>query len=175
MWVNEDKNKQGIMLDIGAGNPDENEYSPDKFVRQDVEPYKKIDLVCDIKDLDKFIKKDQCKVIRASHVMEHFSHTEIKDLFKMMYKLIEPMGIFHVVVPNLYEQAQKLLETDDQNKLMIEMYGGQKDEYDYHKMGFTPDILGRLLKDSGFHIQEMTEIKGIGWIDCKSIKIRKDK
>lgn len=170
MWVNAEKNKYGIMLDIGAGNPDEGETSPIDFVKQDVEAYKDIDLVCNIKDLTKFVKENQCFVVRASHVMEHFSHKEIDEIFKIVHKILQPNGIFHISVPNLFAQAKKIIEQEDQEQIMVEIYGGQKDEFDYHKMGFTPKILKQILERNNFSVAKMLELDGIGWIDCKAKK-----
>lgn len=171
MWIDSNKNKYGIMLDIGAGNPEENEYSLDRYVKQDIEPYKDIDLVCDIKDLLEFVKPNQCTIVRASHVIEHFGHSEIDNIMSIIHKILEPNGIFHVVVPNILIKARQLLKKENEYQTMIEIYGGQKDSLDFHKMGYTPSILKDVLSRNNFTVSEMTELDSIGWIDCKSKKI----
>lgn len=158
-----------MMLDIGSGNSEENEYAPPGFVYQDIEKYDNTDLVCDIRDLREHIESGQCKVIRASHVMEHFGHQEIDSIFSMIYDLLEPGGMFHITVPDLESQAEKLLNVDNQYQIMVEMFGGQKDDLDFHKMGFTPEILKNVLERNGFNSSNIIKVK-IGWLDCKATK-----
>lgn len=158
-----------MMLDIGAGNPDESEFQPEGFVLQDIEEYDNIDLVCDIRDLLEYVNPGECQVVRASHVLEHFSHKEIDRIFHIVNVVLKTGGIFHVIVPDLKAQSRKLLETDNERQIMIEMYGGQKDKFDFHQTGFTSSILKNLFERNGFVPGEITELD-IGWLDCKAIK-----
>lgn len=161
-----------MMLDIGAGNIDEGEHQPDGFVRQDFEEYKNIDLVCDIRDLLDFVKPGQCKIVRASHVLEHFGHGEVDSIYKMINTMLKSGGIFHITLPNLEYQSWSIIKSTnrkDAYKTMVAMYGGQKDRLDYHKMGYTPSILREVLKRNGFIVDDIIKL-GIGWIDCKAIK-----
>ena len=143
-----------LLLDIGSGNPKEGEIRPDGYIYQDIEPHEGIDLVCDIKELDKHIKKGQCKTIRASHICEHFETKYIPTLFKMIYELLEPNGQFEVHVPNLKWHCALILEDRDEEAVNY-AFGGQRDVYDFHKTGFTPTILIRRLTEAGFKIVDL--------------------
>jgi len=149
MWLNRSKNTEHMLLDIGSGTPEDGEFQPEGYVLNDIEAHPGIDLVCDIRELDKHVKRGQCRVIRASHVLEHFGTQEVDQVLKMLYGLIERDGMIHIFVPNFVWHAQLIFEGRDQDAVTY-AFGGQKDEWDYHKTGFTPNILGKKLKKAGF-------------------------
>lgn len=140
-----------LKIDLGSGNPEEGENQPKGFILQDIQPHKNITLVCDILDLDKHIKKGQCQHIRLSHVLEHFTRKEVVFILKMVYELLEDGGVIEVHVPNLKWHMQLLQENKDEEAVNY-CFGSQKDEYDQHKTGFTPNILFIRLTEAGFTI-----------------------
>ena len=61
--------------------------------------------------------------------------------------------------------AQLLSEGRDEEAVLY-CFGGQLDEYDFHKTGFTPKILKRYLEQAGFSalsIEATTEIMATGY------------
>jgi predicted SAM-dependent methyltransferase len=166
-WVNPGKNVQGISLDLGAGNPDEGENQTPNFVLQDIQPHRNIDLVCDIRDIKKYISEGQCREIKMSHILEHFGTKEVKDVIRMIHGLLEENGKFTIFVPNFQWHAE-LAKTGSDEMAVHYAFGGQTDEYDYHKTGFTPKILWKYLNELGFKVVSMDEGTSI---ECHAVKV----
>ena len=156
-----------LMLDLGSGNPDEGEIQPEGYILQDVKPHKNIQLVCDIEDLDRHIKLNQCKKIRISHVLEHFQRVKIVPLLKMIRTLLENEGEIEIHVPNLKWHASLLLQDRDEEAERY-AFGGQMDEYDFHKTGFTAVIIYKALTEAGFKIKDITVENSIHVIAIKN-------
>jgi predicted SAM-dependent methyltransferase len=156
----------GIKLDIGSGNPAEGEIRPQGYTLNDVCPHEGIDIVCNILDLDKHLEPGSCSEIRASHVLEHFSRKELDTVFSMVYNLLEDSGSFLIMVPNFMWHAQLLIEGKDEDAVTY-AYGGQLDEYDFHKTGFTVRTLQSLLEKHGFKVVTMLERASIR---CMAVK-----
>lgn len=165
-WINKDKCQKGMRLDIGAGNPDQGEVQPNGFVLNDVEKHPNIDLVCNIKDLLEFIPEGYCSEVRASHILEHFGTNEVVEVVKIIYKLLEKGGRLTIFVPNFLWHMQLLLE-DHEKEAIHYAFGGQLDQYDYHKTAFTPKILKETLERNGFTVETMI---GSTSISCVALK-----
>jgi predicted SAM-dependent methyltransferase len=138
-----------LLLDLASGNPSEGEIQPTGYILQDIEPHPGITLVCDLEELDKFVKPGQCKKIRMSHALEHFPTSHTLPILKMIYRLLEDGGEFEVHVPNFQWHCQLLSEGKDEEAVHY-CFGGQRDRYDFHKTAFSPTILARALKEAGF-------------------------
>ena len=145
-----------LKLDLGSGNPDEGEFQEEGFILQDIQPHKNITLVCDILDLEKHIKPEQCHHIRMSHVLEHFSTKQIPHILSMIYKLLEPGGFIEIHVPNFQWHAD-LLQFNRDEEAILYCFGGQKDEFDFHKTAFSRKILESRLIEAGFTIIKIEE------------------
>ena len=166
-WINEWKCKKGMRLDIGSGNTDEGEVHPNGFVLNDVGLHKNIDLVCNIKDLMEFIPEGYCSECRASHILEHFGTQEVVEVVKIVHKLLEPGGRFTIFVPNFLWHVQLVLE-DHEKEAIHYAFGGQLDEYDYHKTAFTPKILKNLLEENGFKVETLVGQRSISCVALKT-------
>lgn len=164
-WIGE-KPQSDIKIDIGSGDPRTAEVQFEGFLHQDIEPYEGINLVCDIRDLDKYIGEGECEIIRACHVIEHFEHKEITPLFKMFHRLLKKDGLFGVIVPNFLYHAG-LAALGEETQAIIYAFGEQKDAYDFHKTAFTPKILRAKLQEAGFSIEEFTESASLGAVGKK--------
>lgn len=159
---------RGMKLDIGSGNPAEGELQADtSFVLQDAEPHPGIDLVCDIRDLDKHIKDNYVGVIRASHVLEHFHSKELTShILPMLYRLLMPGGYLKIIVPNFYWHSTLVMAGHDE-KAVLYCFGGGLDKYDHHYTGWTPKLAEKWLTEAGF---EIVDIYGV---DCIHIEAKK--
>ena len=166
-WINKDKCVKGMRLDIGAGNPDDGEVQPNGFVLNDVGAHKNIDLVCNIKDLLQFVPEGYCSEVRASHILEHFGTQEVVGVVKIVNKLLEDDGRFTIFVPNFLWHIQLALE-DHEKEAIHYAFGGQLDEFDYHKTGFTPRLLKKLLEDNGFTVQTLVNQTNISCVALKT-------
>lgn len=113
------------------------------------------DLVADIAILDKF-EDNSVSIIYACQVLEHFPHEQIPTILKRWFELIEPGGLVRISVPDIDKIVKIYINNWDhfrseKNSPWIGLiYGGQKDQYDYHKTGFNSHWLKLLLEDAGF-------------------------
>lgn len=146
----------GIKLDIGAGNPAEGENQANNdYILQDAEPHTGIDIVCDIRDLDKHIEPNFCSEIRASHVLEHFHSKELlSKILPMLKTLLQKDGILNIIVPN-FEWHCDLVKQGHDEKAVFYAFGGGLDKYDHHYTGWTPKLAYRWLTEAGFEIVDI--------------------
>ena len=93
--------------------------------------------------------------IYASHIYEHLDYnSEVDIAFKEAFRILRPGGLFRLGVPDMEVLCRIMLD----RKLpfaahfaaMRMMYGGQTDPHDYHKIGFTFELLEDYLKGAGF-------------------------
>ncbi len=90
---------------------------------------------------------DNCiEAIRASHVLEHWSHRQTADVLREWVRVLKPGGIIQIAVPDL----NKILKLDG-TAYPIEGYimGGHCDENDHHGAVFTEPKLRQLMTDAG--------------------------
>lgn len=133
-----------MKLDIGSGG-----VSPEGYLKHDIRPLEGLDYVCDISELVDRVGKESCEAVRASHVLEHFGIREQERNFGIIYDLLKPNGTVDIIVPNFVWHAKILLEGREDDAVYY-AFGGQEDEYDFHKYGFTPDNLYGWLEKAGF-------------------------
>lgn len=105
--------------------------------------------------------------IRASHVLEHFSHTEVVSVLKDWVAKLAPGGRLRVAVPDFEKIATAYLAGEPQN-IQGYLYGGHVDRRDWHGCGFDRELLVELLVDAGLErIHEWTsELK-----DCAALPV----
>jgi hypothetical protein len=103
---------------------------------------------------------DSCDEVRASHVLEHFSHRQINAVLTDWVRVLKPGGVLKIAVPDFkkitaaYHQGQPL---NVQGYLM----GGHDDEHDFHRAIFDKEALTDALKGVG--------VRGIStWSDSDS-------
>jgi len=114
-----------------------------------------VDYLGNAKDLSRF-EDDLFSEVYASHVLEHFDYSnELGDVLTEWYRVLKPGGRLYISVPDLDVLAQLFLQRDklDINQrfhVMRMMFGGQIDEYDYHKVGLNFSFLAHYLQDAGF-------------------------
>ncbi len=93
------------------------------------------------------------ELIYASHVLEHFGRFEMHDVLREWYRVLAPGGILRLAVPDFaacakiyYEEGLK----DGLTGLIGLVSGGQRNEYDFHKMIFDEPFMARELLSLGF-------------------------
>lgn len=121
----------------------------------DIVPRQNVDHVGNARDLSRFPEGTFAEVY-ASHVLEHFDYREDEVLraLKEWRRVLVPNGKLYVSVPDMEVLAQLLLRKDltlkDHFFVMRMLFGGHVDQYDYHDLGFTPEILLHYLRQAGF-------------------------
>lgn len=109
------------------------------------------DIVQDVRYLCNF-EDNTISEIYISHCLEHFPRREILNILLEYKRVLKDDGILRIAVPDL-EACINLYNKDHNNIYLIFglLYGGQKNQLDYHKFGFTFQTLKDTLESLGFY------------------------
>jgi len=93
-------------------------------------------------------------LIYACHVLEHFGRNEYKKVLTEWHRVLKSGGILRLSVPDFAKTAKIYMErdllADGIMTVMGSLVGGQRDQFDYHKMVFDHDLLTKDLRETGF-------------------------
>lgn len=89
-----------------------------------------------------------CEEIRASHVLEHYSHTAVCGVLRHWASKLAPGGLLRIAVPDFEKIAKDYLAGKDFN-IQGYVFGGHVDERDMHGCGFDAELLTELMMDAG--------------------------
>ncbi len=124
----------------------------DGYYHIDALAYPHVDHVGPVDDLS-FIADGQVGHIYACHLLEHFGRAEHIEVLKEWRRVLRPGGTLRLAVPDFRACAELYLAGKLENGLETIrglLMGGQKDEYDYHKVVFDRETLTQTLLDVGF-------------------------
>jgi len=122
------------------------------FTHVDIIDAPHIDHRCSVDNLCDFAD-GSADLIYASHVLEHFGRYELDAVLRDWYRVLKPGGVLRLAVPDfasvvaLYEQEGL---RDGLSGLVGLVCGGQRNQYDFHKIIFDESFLGFLLGKIGF-------------------------
>lgn len=119
------------------------------FKHHDIKPLPSIDYVCDLMEIEKFVEPYTCSEIHFTHALEHFPKAQTAEILGLVYRLLHPGGKLYIEVPNFAWHARLVLDGRDRDAVYY-AFGGQLDEWDFHKTAFTPKILAEELEQAGF-------------------------
>lgn len=115
-----------------------------------------VDLKMDITKLkDSHFQHDTVDMILAVSIVEHFTLEDATNMIKDWVFLLKKGGKVLIDVPDLFHTAMDYLDdpinTNEENHYgMSLIYGSQKNEYSFHKWGYTPQSLCKLCRHCGF-------------------------
>jgi predicted SAM-dependent methyltransferase len=121
------------------------------FVHVDAQPAPHVDIVGPVELLR--MDNDSASLIYASHVLEHFGRYAYMAVLKEWFRVLKPGGILRLSVPDFAACAAIYYENglaDGLSGLVGLVSGGQRNEYDFHKMIFDETLLRRNLLEVGF-------------------------
>ena len=131
-----------MKINVGAGkNPPEGYINIDRATGGEAYPLSQNGIVFDTGVADE---------IRASHVLEHFSHTMTLAVLKEWIRVLKPGGLLKIAVPD-FDHACSLRKSDPLWKYYI--FGGHTDQNDMHGALFTRDDLKDLMREAGCIVQ----------------------
>lgn len=117
------------------------------FTHHDIQG--KQDILCDLFDIQDKVPNASCEEIHFTHALEHFPASETQRILGIVMSLLTPRGKLYIEVPNFAWNVSLLAEGRDRDAIYY-AFGGQLDEYDLHKTGFTASILRDELVKAGF-------------------------
>ena len=150
-------------LVIGAENR-----RPPGYLYHDAQDLPGIDVVCELFDLPKHVKRGSLTEIQMTHVLEHFPIKKVPEVLKILYSLLKSGGELYIEVPNFYWHAYEILQDPTNRQIVKYAYGGQRNEWDYHYNGFTPNILHEDLTAAGFKVISLAPNSSI---ECTAVKL----
>jgi len=118
------------------------------FVHIDAQAYPHVDHVCDIRHLP--FEAEVANEIYVCHALEHFGRRQLWSVVGEFHRVLKRDGILRIAVPDVESCVQVYNQTHDMVPLMGLLYGGQRNEYDYHYVGFDFRLLQELLTQAGF-------------------------
>lgn len=152
-----------MILDIGCGETKKGN------VGVDLRKTRFVDVIADARILP--FKNEAFDQVYSSAVLEHFSHRQIRSIVVEWTRVLKKDGVLEIKCPDL--RARALLFFLNPNwKNVKDIYGGQDYEGNYHKCGFSYELLKSLLKSCGItRIRRVIKgYKGIPFIpDCLHI------
>lgn len=153
--------KDDIKLNIGAGGT-----KIDGYINVDSLLLRNTELISNIKYLQYFVKNGSVSDIYASHILEHFSAKEVRNILRLLFNLLEDGGKLRISVPDLdkivtiYSKNFDYFHQEGVPPWIGPIYGGQSTKYDFHKTGFNLTWMTHLLKEAGFKkIEEYDAVK----------------
>lgn len=153
-----------MILDIGCGDAKKG------HIGVDLRKTKFVDVLSDARFLP--FKTDAFDQVYSSAVIEHFSHREVRKILVEWIRVLKRQGTLEIECPDL--RARALLFFLNPTWGNIEnVYGGQDYDGNFHKCGFSYELLKSLLEACG--IRQVKRVikgyKGIPFIpDCLHIK-----
>jgi len=140
-------------LDIGCGDNKRM-----GFIGVDIRRTKVVDVIADARKLP--FRDCSFDHVHSSHLIEHFSHREVKNVLAEWVRVLKKGGILEILCPDLRARALLFfLNPSWQN--VINIYGGQDYAGNYHKCGFSYGPLKELLKSCGIiKVKRVVKIKG---------------
>ena len=162
------RDEKGIMLDIGCG-----EKKMEGAIGLDIRRTKEVDIIADACRLP--FKDEVVDSVYSSHLIEHFSHVEVKEVMREWVRVLREGGTIEIRCPWLRVRALIFfLRPTWENVRNI--YGGQEHEGNFHKCGFSFKILKEVLEECGIvKVERVIErgYKGIPLLSDLHVKGKK--
>jgi predicted SAM-dependent methyltransferase len=137
-FVNGAFNKGGVMVDIGCGK---NKIHP-SFIG--IDPYvedNEEEILIKANMWETPFEDDSVDLIVCFSALEHISKYFVIPTLKEFSRILKSGGAFAIVVPNLYYIFKAFVENPNNGWEMDMIFGHQGTEGEYHKTGFTVDII----------------------------------
>lgn len=79
--------------------------------------------------------------IYSSHCIEHFSRAEWERIRKEWSRILKHGGTIEIRCPDIGKVCRRFIDRPDDSFVMMQLYGLQSNDGEYHKNGFTKESL----------------------------------
>jgi predicted SAM-dependent methyltransferase len=145
-------------IDIGCG-----ENKQPGFIGLDFRTASLVDIVADARCLP--FRDKSFDHVFSSHTIEHFSHKEVDQVVAGWVRILKKGGVIEICCPDLRARSFLFFLFPTWNNI-VNIYGGQDYEGNYHKCGFSYGLLRKMLLS--YNIKNIKRIikgyKGIPFI-----------
>jgi len=97
--------------------------------------------------------------IYSSHALEHIVKLRVVPTLKEWYRVLKLGGKLTVRVPDLAWCCNWWLNHPTDGWNMDIIFGGQSNEGEFHKTGFSKEIMLNYLREAGFKIKKFEELE----------------
>lgn len=113
-----------------------------------------VDVTGSVEDLSQFAESEFDEIY-LSHVLEHVPYAQVPRVLAGLHRILSQGGALRISVPDLDRICRLYVEHIDwfappHTPWLGVLYGGQVNDYDFHKGGFNFRYLEGLLRASGF-------------------------
>jgi len=138
------------IVDLGCGLAETESYKTAEgpVLRVDIREEVKPDYRCDLRQLP--FGTNEFDIVWSSHTLEHFARTEVPKVLDEWIRILKPEGELRLLLPNIEWAAKHILNKEVDADVLNVLYGAQTYSENFHKMGFTTNIVEQLLAERGF-------------------------
>jgi len=104
------------------------------------------------------IEPNSVDLLYACHVLEHSNRKNCHQVIERWLEVLKPGGILRVAVPDIDKAVKRYLSYGDLHEVSGFFWGGQRNEYDHHGIGFDFKSLKADLENAGF-----ADVKRYDW------------
>ena len=138
-----------LALEIGPGKTK----AIKNAIGLDIRKTEAVDVIADARFLP--FKDEVFDYVYASHVLEHFSYHEVKDVVREWGRVLKRGGVIEIRVPWLRMICLRFIIRPNWGDIRL-IYGGQEYPEDFHKCGFSFKLLKEILEECGFkHVKRV--------------------
>jgi len=143
------------VLDVGCGfhsRAKTLDYPDEEVIRLDIDADIRPDVVADARELP--FEAGTFDAVLASHILEHFSLAEMQRVILEWRRVLRRGGELRIYVPSMGHIIKEIYESGRVDWYgHAQIYGGQADEWDFHKCGFFGPELKACLETWGFDVK----------------------
>lgn len=136
------KHNKKLILEIGCGGK---KVYPDS-IGLDVRQVEGVDVVADARQLP--FEDEYFDHVYSSHVIEHFSHLEVKEVLGEWIRVLKIGGTFEIRCPDFRVRTFLFALKPNWNDIR-NIYGNQDYSENFHCCGFSHGLLKEILSDHG--------------------------
>ena len=167
--------KTGGEINLNAGSGTD---TKPNYINFDIRPdVPEVDIVDDLNNIEDYFEPNTLSNIICFQVLEHFRRDDWRGMLSRFCALLKPSGRIHLRVPSIEDLVDEYHRGHiDAEQMVYTIYGHQEHfknlptMLDYHKSGFTIEILKDALEKDGMFVEEINHVYGLGMYHIVAIK-----